>query len=99
VPQIAWPSLARAGPRLSGGQAWRDARAAESARLESVCGATHRGFESHSLRSVLTIAARRTLFPAVPQGDIRATKVRRTPRSCGTTTGGWHEVSPGNNRL
>jgi hypothetical protein len=28
----------------------RDARAAESARLESVCGATHRGFESHSLR-------------------------------------------------
>src|SRR6185312_4048375 len=23
---------------------------AESARLESVCGATHRGFESHSLR-------------------------------------------------
>ena len=29
---------------------WRDARAAESARLESVCGATHRGFESHSLR-------------------------------------------------
>ena len=30
--------------------AWRDARAAESARLESVCGETHRGFESHSLR-------------------------------------------------
>src|SRR6478736_2545980 len=29
----------------------RDARADESARLESVCGATHRGFESHSLRS------------------------------------------------
>ena len=29
---------------------WRDARAAESARLESVCGETHRGFESHSLR-------------------------------------------------
>src|SRR5258706_8399276 len=29
----------------------RDARAAESARLESVCGATHRGFESHPLRS------------------------------------------------
>ena len=29
---------------------WRGARAAESARLESVCGATHRGFESHSLR-------------------------------------------------
>ena len=29
----------------------RGARAAESARLESVCGATHRGFESHSLRS------------------------------------------------
>ena len=28
----------------------RGARAAESARLESVCGATHRGFESHSLR-------------------------------------------------
>ncbi len=31
-------------------QPGRDARAAESARLESVCGATHRGFESHSLR-------------------------------------------------
>ena len=31
----------------------RGARAAESARLESVCGATHRGFESHSLRSVV----------------------------------------------
>src|SRR5688500_19470354 len=31
----------------------RGARAAESARLESVCGATHRGFESHSLRSQL----------------------------------------------
>ena len=30
----------------------RGARAAESARLESVCGATHRGFESHSLRHV-----------------------------------------------
>ena len=29
----------------------RGARAAESARLESVCGATHRGFESHSLRN------------------------------------------------
>ena len=28
----------------------RGARAAESARLESVCGATHRGFESHLLR-------------------------------------------------
>ena len=31
-------------------RSWRGARAAESARLESVCGATHRGFESHSLR-------------------------------------------------
>ena len=29
---------------------WRSARAAEPARLESVCGATHRGFESHLLR-------------------------------------------------
>ena len=28
----------------------RSARADESARLESVCGATHRGFESHLLR-------------------------------------------------
>ena len=28
----------------------RSARAAESARLESVCGETHRGFESHLLR-------------------------------------------------
>jgi hypothetical protein len=31
---------------------WRSARAAESARLESVCGETHRGFESHLLRAV-----------------------------------------------
>jgi hypothetical protein len=31
---------------------WRGARAAESARLEIVCGATHRGFKSHPLRSV-----------------------------------------------
>ena len=29
----------------------RSARAAESARLESVCGETHRGFESHLLRA------------------------------------------------
>src|SRR5690349_6003977 len=39
----------------------RDARAAESARLESVCGATHRGFESHSLRS---------LNKSMPRGDV-----------------------------
>ena len=31
----------------------RSARAAESARLESVCGETHRGFESHLLRAVI----------------------------------------------
>ncbi len=30
----------------------RRARAAESARLESVCGETHRGFESHRLRQM-----------------------------------------------
>ncbi len=36
------------------GRTRRDARAAESARLESVCGATHRGFESHSLRQSVT---------------------------------------------
>ena len=30
----------------------RRARAAESARLESVCGETHRGFESHRLRQI-----------------------------------------------
>ncbi len=29
---------------------WRGARAAESARLEIVCGETHRGFKSHPLR-------------------------------------------------
>ena len=29
---------------------WRSTKAAEPARLESVCGATHRGFESHLLR-------------------------------------------------
>jgi hypothetical protein len=32
----------------------RRARAAESARLESVCGETHRGFESHRLRRVVS---------------------------------------------
>ena len=36
----------------------RGARAAESARLESVCGATHRGFESHSLRHARPAMAR-----------------------------------------
>lgn len=46
VPQIAWSSPPRAGTVSP----WRSARAAESARLESVCGETHRGFESHLLR-------------------------------------------------
>src|SRR5262245_9182268 len=43
----------------------RGARAAESARLESVCGATHRGFESHSLR-VPTGAAPRLALARAP---------------------------------
>src|ERR1039458_1877244 len=44
------------GPRaprselLVGPGSWRSARAAESARLEIVCGETHRGFKSHFLR-------------------------------------------------
>src|SRR5215831_12706242 len=49
------PAVCRRSPgrHLRGrGTAWRDARADESARLESVCGVTHRGFESHSLRRV-----------------------------------------------
>jgi hypothetical protein len=33
---------------------WRDGRAVEGARLESVCRETYRGFESHSLRQVGT---------------------------------------------
>ena len=47
------PSTVRAGrlaPVPTMPSSGRDARADESARLESVCGATHRGFESHSLR-------------------------------------------------
>src|SRR3954468_5253083 len=36
----------------------RGARAAESARLESVCGATHRGFESHPLRQLRSRSTR-----------------------------------------
>ncbi len=32
---------------------WRDGRAVEGARLESVCRATYRGFESHSLRHLV----------------------------------------------
>ena len=46
----------------------RDARAAESARLESVCGATHRGFESHSLRSAVVDAQQ-------PDADLRRISV------------------------
>ena len=38
-------------PRATGGlRTRRRARAAESARLEIVCGETHRGFKSHRLR-------------------------------------------------
>ncbi len=62
---------------------WRAARAAESARLESVCGATHRGFESHALRQTsggqgsartpcLPELSPRTLAAPLPWGmDIR----------------------------
>jgi tRNA(adenine34) deaminase len=39
-----------ASPLLQAGSLGRSARAAESARLEIVCGETHRGFKSHLLR-------------------------------------------------
>jgi hypothetical protein len=45
---------------LQVGRLRRSARADESARLEIVCGATHRGFKSHLLRS----AFRRGLSPS-----------------------------------
>ena len=38
-------------------QRWRGARAAESARLEIVCGETHRGFKSHPLRAQALVRA------------------------------------------
>ncbi len=39
----------------SGRDDWRDGRAVEGARLESVCRETYRGFESHSLRQVCAL--------------------------------------------
>ena len=62
------------------GAAGRSARAAESARLESVCGATHRGFESHLLRQS---PCRRT-----PPGPASG-NARRGPELCrvGRVTG------------
>ena len=47
---LRWRAQSARRSRLGGRAVRRDARADESARLESVCGATHRGFESHSLR-------------------------------------------------
>ena len=52
MPQIARSPLAGVGKSSTR----RGARAAESARLESVCGETHRGFESLSLRSAVVVA-------------------------------------------
>ncbi len=54
----------------------RGARAAESARLESVCGATHRGFESHSLRS----GGRRSGDGDRTGGGAPRRRARRRPR-------------------
>ena len=45
------PTSTPAAVSLTGLQARRSARAAESARLEIVCWATNRGFKSHLLRS------------------------------------------------
>ena len=49
-----WPPGLSEGPTLR-----RRARAAESARLEIVCGETHRGFKSHRLRHMGTDAHHR----------------------------------------
>jgi hypothetical protein len=67
--------------RPATGHPWRDARAAESARLESVCGATHRGFESHSLR------------PAGPDGPAPSRLVRSDLRKRSGTVPGRCERS------
>ncbi len=42
--------MARVSPHAEAARFRRDGRAVEGARLESVCRATYRGFESHSLR-------------------------------------------------
>ena len=44
--------MARVSPYAEAARFRRDGRAVEGARLESVCRATYRGFESHSLRQV-----------------------------------------------
>ena len=65
----------------------RDARADESARLESVCGATHRGFESHSLRwASLSAEARDT------DADMRPEQVRAFLNETPTTIIGARDV-------
>ena len=63
--------------------AWRDARAAESARLESVCGETHRGFESHSLRHGEPRPGGRGVHPAhaATRHGCRSRSTRLGPRS------------------
>ncbi len=63
--------------------AGRSARAAESARLESVCGATHRGFESHLLRQF-----------TLPAGPASAS-LRHPPGGLfGGTRGGTRRFAP-----
>ena len=54
---------------LTGCSSRRSARAAESARLEIVCGATHRGFKSHLLRHMTTPELSRD--PAADDGLMR----------------------------
>ena len=48
----------------------RDARAAESDGLENHCGASHRGFKSHSLRAVVE-ASVRVRFPLLTGASLR----------------------------
>ena len=71
------PAVCRRSPgrhlRGRGGEVtWRGARAAESARLESVCGATHRGFESHPLRQDGQVRT-----PVIVEARACASSVRR----------------------
>ncbi len=88
---------------FSGGHAnGRSARAAESARLEIVCGATHRGFKSHLLRQrVFTKVRAPRLRNPCSGGPFGVPGLRRSSRwpGCrsldvpgGPGSAGWHRL-------
>ena len=66
---------------------WRGARAAESARLEIVCGETHRGFKSHPLRQV---RAGQRWFGGPPSGASGSRRTGLTAKLTGWGAAGQH---------